>query len=63
MDIWERIRYARNQALEAERAEREQLSDADAADLQQAASRRAVCDLSTTSSTRNQTSTSDPSSN
>jgi hypothetical protein len=38
MDIWERIRYARDQALEAERTEREQLSDADTAELQQAAS-------------------------
>ena len=63
MDIWERIRYARDQALEAERAEREQLSDADTAELQRAASRRGVCDLSTTSSTRNQTPTSDPSGN
>jgi len=39
-DIWERIRYARDQALEAERTERNRLADADNADLQQAASVR-----------------------
>lgn len=38
MDIWERIRYARDQALEAEPTEREQLFDADTAELQQAGS-------------------------
>jgi protein subunit release factor B len=68
MDIWEQIRYARDQALEAERTEREQLFEADTAELPQAASvklatRQAVRDLSTTSSTRNQTPSSDPSSN
>ena len=40
MDIWERIRYARDQALEVARTEREHLSDADPAELQQAASAR-----------------------
>ena len=53
MDIWEQIRYARDQALEAERTEREQLFEADTAELRQAASvklatRQAVRDLSTT---------------
>ena len=40
MDVWERIRYARDQALEAEKTERQRLADADNADLQQAASVR-----------------------
>lgn len=40
MDIWERIRYARDEALEAERTERERLADADTAEMQQAASVR-----------------------
>ena len=40
MDIWERIRFARDQALEAEKTERKRLADADTADLQQAASVR-----------------------
>ena len=40
MDIWERLRYARDQALEAERTERQRISDADNAELQRAASVR-----------------------
>ena len=40
LDIWERIRYARDQALEAERTERKRISDADNAELQRAASTR-----------------------
>jgi hypothetical protein len=40
MEIFERIRYARDQALEAEKTERRRLADADNADLQQAASVR-----------------------
>ena len=40
MDIWERIRYARDQALEAERTERQRITDADNAELQRAASTR-----------------------
>jgi hypothetical protein len=40
VEIFERIRYARDQALEAERTERRRLSDADTAELQQAASVR-----------------------
>ena len=40
MEIFERIRYARDQALDAERTERTRLADADNADLQQAASVR-----------------------
>ncbi len=39
-DIFDRIRYARDKALEAERTERQRLADADNADLQQAASVR-----------------------
>ena len=39
-EIFDRIRYARDQALEAERTERQRLSDADNADLHQAASVR-----------------------
>ena len=40
MEIFERIRYARDQALDAERTERERLAEAGNADLQQAASVR-----------------------
>jgi hypothetical protein len=40
MDIFERIRYARDQALEAERTERRRLAEADNTDLQRAASVR-----------------------
>jgi hypothetical protein len=40
MEIFERIRYARDQALDAERTERTRLAEADNADLQQAASVR-----------------------
>jgi hypothetical protein len=40
MDIWERIRYARDQALKAEETERQRLAEADTAELQQAASVR-----------------------
>jgi len=40
MEIFERIRYARDQALDAERTERERLAEADNSDLQQAASVR-----------------------
>ncbi len=40
MEIFERIRYARDRALEAEKTERQRLADADNADLQQAASVR-----------------------
>lgn len=40
MEIFERITYARDRALEAERTERHRLADADNADLQQAASVR-----------------------
>jgi hypothetical protein len=40
MDIWERIRYARDRALEAEEIERQRLAEADTVDLQQAASVR-----------------------
>jgi hypothetical protein len=40
VDIFERIRYARDQALAAEKTERQRLADADNADLQQAASVR-----------------------
>jgi hypothetical protein len=39
-DIWERIRYARDQALQGERTERNRLADADNAELQDAASIR-----------------------
>ncbi|MGI8456559.1 MAG: hypothetical protein ACR2LI_00385 [Propionibacteriaceae bacterium] len=39
-DIWERIRHARDRALEVERTEQKRLADADNADLQQAASVR-----------------------
>ncbi|MFL6026952.1 MAG: hypothetical protein ACJ72G_01790 [Friedmanniella sp.] len=40
MEIFERIRYARDQALEAERTERRRLAEADNVDLQRAASVR-----------------------
>lgn len=40
MEIFERIRYARDKALEAEHVERDRLADADNADLQRAASVR-----------------------
>lgn len=40
MEIFERIRYARDKALDGERVERPRLADADNADLQQAASVR-----------------------
>jgi membrane protein involved in colicin uptake len=39
-DIWDRIRYARDAALDAEKTERRRLADAGNADLQQAASVR-----------------------
>lgn len=39
-DVMNRIRYARDQALDAERAERQRLADAETGDLQQAASVR-----------------------
>ena len=39
-DIWDRIRYARDQALQAERTERDRLGNADTAELQRAASVR-----------------------
>lgn len=38
--VMDRIRYARDRALEAERTERKRLADADTGDLQQAASVR-----------------------
>lgn len=38
--VMDRIRYARDRALEAERTERQRLADADTGDLQQAASVR-----------------------
>jgi len=40
MEIFERIRFARDRALEAEQIERQRLADAHNADLQQAASVR-----------------------
>jgi hypothetical protein len=40
MDIWERIRYARDQALKGEEIERQRLAQADTVELQQAASVR-----------------------
>ncbi|HEX8509574.1 MAG TPA: hypothetical protein VF635_08790 [Propionibacteriaceae bacterium] len=40
MDIWERIRFARDGALKAEETERQRLADADTKELQQAASVR-----------------------
>ena len=39
-DIWDRIRYARDAALDPEKTERQRLAEADNADLQQAASVR-----------------------
>ena len=39
-DIWDRIKYARDKALEAERTERERIKDAQTAELQSAASVR-----------------------
>jgi len=40
VEIFERITYARDKALEAERTERQRLADAKTAELQQAASVR-----------------------
>jgi hypothetical protein len=40
MDVWERLRYARDRALEAEQVERQRLAGANTAELQQAASVR-----------------------
>jgi hypothetical protein len=40
MDIWERIGYARDRALDGERTVRQRLADADTTELQQAASVR-----------------------
>jgi membrane protein involved in colicin uptake len=40
MDVWERIRYARDRALEAEEIERQRLAEAETVELQQAASVR-----------------------
>jgi hypothetical protein len=40
MEIFERIRYARDRALEREQTERQRLADADTPELQQAASVR-----------------------
>ncbi len=40
MEIFERIRYARDQSLRAEKEERQRLAEADTAELQQAASVR-----------------------
>jgi membrane protein involved in colicin uptake len=40
MDVWERIRYARDRALEAEEIERQRLAEAKTVELQQAASVR-----------------------
>jgi hypothetical protein len=40
MDIWDRIRFARDQALKAEEAERQRIADADTDELQRAASVR-----------------------
>jgi hypothetical protein len=40
MDVWERIRYARDRALEAEEVELQRLAEAKTAELQQAASVR-----------------------
>jgi hypothetical protein len=40
MDIWERIRFARDQALTAEETERQRIADADTQELQRAASVR-----------------------
>jgi hypothetical protein len=40
MDVWERIRYARDRALQAEEVERQRLAEAKTVELQQAASVR-----------------------
>ena len=40
MEIFERVRYARDRALEAEEAERQRVADADNRDVEQAASVR-----------------------
>ena len=40
MDIWERLRFARDKALDAERTERQRLADADTKAMQEAASVR-----------------------
>lgn len=40
MDIWERIRFARDGALKAEETERQRLAEADTSELQRAASVR-----------------------
>jgi hypothetical protein len=40
MDVWERIRYARDKALQAEEVERQRLAEAKTVELQQAASVR-----------------------
>ncbi len=40
MDIWERLRFARDKALAAERTERDRLEEADSQELQRAASVR-----------------------
>lgn len=40
MEIFERIRFARDKALDAERIERQRLSDADTVEMQRAASVR-----------------------
>ena len=40
MDVWERIRYARDRALQAEEVERQRLAEAETVELQQAASVR-----------------------
>jgi len=40
MDVWERLRYARDRVLEAEQVERQRLAEANTAELQQAASVR-----------------------
>jgi hypothetical protein len=40
MDVWERLRYARDRALEAEEVERQRLAEAKTVELQQAASVR-----------------------
>jgi transposase-like protein len=40
MDIWERIRFARDQAIKAEETERQRIAEADTEQVQQAASVR-----------------------
>ena len=49
MDVWERIRYARDRALQAEEVEQQRLAEAETVEMQQAASvrlatRQAVCE-------------------